>query len=251
MPLLELKNLNIHFPESNFTAVHGSRFHIEEGEILALVGESGSGKSLTALSILGLCPATANISGEILFASENLNSKPYPAKVRGNKIALIPQDPLSSLNPMYTILNQLEEALKIYQNLNSKDSYDKCLKALEDVGIPDPARCLDAYPHELSGGMRQRVMIAMALINDPDLIIADEPTTALDVTVQAVILDLLKSLKKTILFITHDLGVVAEIADRVLVMQEGRIVERAGVYDIFEKPQESYTQELLNSIPKL
>ena len=252
MPLLEVKQLKIIFPETNFIAVNGINFEIKQGEILALVGESGSGKSLTALSILGLQPVNATISGSIHFEGMDLVKKPYPSAVRACKIALIAQDPLSALNPMYSIKDQLSEAVQIYQkNLSNKEVYQLCFDYLEKVGIPDPARTLSAYPHEISGGMRQRVMIAMAIINEPDLLIADEPTTALDVTVQAVILELLKSLKNTILFITHDLGVVAEIADRVLVMNHGDIIESGTVFEIFDKPQEDYTKQLLAAVPSI
>lgn len=249
--MLKVSQLKVYFPDNKFIAVDGIDFEINQGEILALVGESGSGKSLTALSILGLQPVTAQLSGEINFAAMNLCSKPYPEAVRGKKIALIAQDPLSALNPMYSIYDQLAEAVQIYQKLTEDETYKLCFEYLEKVGIPDPDRCLKAYPHEISGGMRQRVMIAMAIINEPDLLIADEPTTALDVTVQAVILQLLKSLGKTILFITHDLGVVAEIADRVLVMKNGQIVESGTVYDIFEKPSQAYTKHLLEAVPSL
>ncbi|MDD9898499.1 MAG: ABC transporter ATP-binding protein [Candidatus Melainabacteria bacterium] len=249
--MLQVSRLKVYFPDNDFTAVDGIDFDIHDGEILALVGESGSGKSLTALSILGLQPVTAELSGEIKFDDLDLCTKPYPAGVRGKRISLIAQDPLSALNPMYSIYGQLSEAVKIYQALGERETYKLCFEYLEKVGIPDPERCLKAYPHEISGGMRQRVMIAMAIINEPDLLIADEPTTALDVTVQAVILQLLKSLGKTILFITHDLGVVAEIADRVLVMKNGKIVEAGTVYDIFEKPSEDYTKHLLGAVPSL
>lgn len=250
--LLSINKLKIEFPETNFIAVDEVSFEIQEGEILALVGESGSGKSLTALSILGLEPVAAKTSGKIIYAEKNLVQKPYPPAIRGKQISLIAQDPLSALNPMYSIYNQIAEAVLVYHpGLDTKQVYKRAFEYLERVGIPDPERCLAAYPHEISGGMRQRVMIAMAIINEPDLLIADEPTTALDVTVQAVILQLLKSLKKTILFITHDLGVVAEIADRVLVMKEGRIIESGTVFEIFEKPQHEYTKRLLAAVPSI
>lgn len=252
MSLLEVKDLTISFPASGFTAVNHISFEIKQGEILALVGESGSGKSLTALSVLGLQPHTAKLSGSIKFKDNILLSASYPQGIRGKEVGFIPQDPLSSLNPMFTISNQLYEAILVYHPHSSQtELYKKCFNYLERVGIADPERCLKSYPHEISGGMRQRVMIAMAIINEPDLLIADEATTALDVTVQAVILELLKSLNKTILFITHDLGVVAEIADRVLVMRSGQIVESGSVYDIFEKPNQEYTRELLAAVPKL
>lgn len=252
MPLLQIKDLTISFPASGFVAVNQISFEIMPGEILALVGESGSGKSLTALSILGLQPHTAKLTGSIQFKDKKLLDTNYPNGIRGKEIAFIPQDPLSSLNPMFSIANQLYEAIQVYNpHAMQSQLYSKSFSYLERVGIPDPDRCLKSYPHEISGGMRQRVMIAMAIINDPDLLIADEATTALDVTVQAVILELLKSLGKTILFITHDFGVVAEIADRVLVMKSGQIVESGSVYDIFEKPGQEYTKELLAAVPKL
>lgn len=256
-PLI-VNNFSLEFPESNFTAVKNINFEINQGEVLALVGESGSGKTLTALSIMGLQPINARLKGsiklnnDILFESNHYvhkSTSDYPKNIRGKKISLIPQDPMSALNPLFTIQEQLAEAYLVYNKNKSKEEVSEiCLNALNNVGIPDPLRCLKAYPHELSGGMRQRVMIAMAMINEPDLLIADEPTTALDVTVQALILELLKSLKKTILFITHDLGVVAEIADRVMVMNRGEIVESASVFDIFQKPENSYTKQLLASI---
>jgi ABC-type dipeptide/oligopeptide/nickel transport system ATPase component len=259
MKLLELENFSLRFPSANFTAVNNISFEIFSGEILALVGESGSGKSLTALSIMGLEPSKSELLGKIKFGNNILldsfefsATRHYPKNFRGQKIALIPQDPLSALNPMFSIKNQLAEAFEIYHPDTSHEDLEKiCLRALEQVGIADPARCLESFPHELSGGMRQRVMIAMAIINGPDLLIADEPTTALDVTVQALILELLKSLKKTILFITHDLGVVAEIADRVLVMKQGEIVESGTVYEIFDSPKNLYTKNLLSAVPRL
>jgi peptide/nickel transport system ATP-binding protein len=251
--MLELKNLSLIFPDTQFQALFDINFTIQEGEILALVGESGSGKSLTALGILGLQPTTARLSGDIILRGENIVHNGFASsslrKYRGKRIAYIPQDPLSSLNPVYTIADQLREAIEVHDP--SGYSYARVIDALNAVGIADPDRCYSAYPHELSGGMRQRIMIAMAIINNPDLLIADEPTTALDVTVQAVILRLLKSLNKTILFITHDLGVVAEIADRVIVLQRGRIVESASVFEIFEKPESAYTKELLAAIPRI
>lgn len=253
--LLAVENLTIRFPQNNFTAVNNLSFHINQGEILALVGESGSGKSLTALSILGLQPITASLNGSIKYKDQilfNSSTARFPQGIRGKEISLIPQDPLSSLNPMFSIQDQLYEAVQIYHSdLDEAEICRKCFMYLEKVGIPDPARCLKSYPHEISGGMRQRVMIAMAIINEPDLLIADEPTTALDVTVQALILDLLKSLGKSILFITHDLGVVAEIADRVLVLRHGQAVEESSVYDLYANPRELYTKELLAAVPRI
>ncbi len=258
-PLLSVKNFSLEFPEINFFAVNDISFEIYPGEILALVGESGSGKTLTALSLMGLEPINAKLYGDLSLNDQKLldasttgvlsKIRKFPSAIRGKKIALIPQDPMSSLNPMFSIYDQLAEAALVYQkNLNADEIYKHCFNALERVGIADPERCLKSYPHELSGGMRQRVMIAMALINEPDLLIADEPTTALDVTVQATILELLKSLGKTILFITHDLAVVAEIADRVIVMNKGKIVESNTVYDLFAKPRDDYTKTLLAAI---
>ncbi len=274
--MLEIKNLSLIFPETAFQALFNLSFNINEGEILALVGESGSGKSLTALSILGLQPVTARLDGSIMLGEDFLlkavQDRPFSSKVnplihkfRGKRIAFIPQDPLSSLNPVYTIGDQIIEAIVVHHpdfaerkfaslflTQNDKQRLkQKVIDGLNAVGIADPERTYSAYPHELSGGMRQRGMIAMAIVNEPDLLIADEPTTALDVTVQALILKLLKSLNKTILFITHDLGVVAEIADRVIVMQSGRIVEEKSVFDIFEKAESAYTKELLAAIPRI
>lgn len=248
--LLEIENLKLSFP-NGFEAIKGINLNMKEGEILALVGESGSGKSLTALSILGLQPVTANISGQIKFQDRDIGDYGFQ-DLRGKKVSLIPQDPLSSLNPVYTIGEQLTEAIGVHSPEMSFEAMKaKSLDYLDKAGIPDVERCFASYPHELSGGMRQRVMIAMAIINDPDLIIADEPTTALDVTVQAIILKLLKSLNKSILFITHDLGVVAEIADRVLVMKDGLLVESNDVFELFASPQEDYTKNLLAAVPRL
>jgi len=239
--ILSVNKLNLRFPETNFHAVHDISFELYQGETLALVGQSGSGKTLTVLSILGLEPVNSYISGQILFKdtfllnnSESLPSKnrKYPENIRGKHISLIPQDPLSALNPLMTIYQQLSEAYLIFNKKTSTQELEHlCISTLEQVGIADPTRCIKAYPHELSGGMRQRILIAMAIINNPDLIIADEPTTALDLTVQAIILELLKSLKRTMLFITHDMGVVAEVADRVIQMDSGKIVKSASVFD--------------------
>jgi ABC-type dipeptide/oligopeptide/nickel transport system ATPase component len=247
--LLKVKDLSLNFPRLGFTAANQVNFSIGEAEVLALVGESGSGKSLTALSILGLQPVTAERQGEVWFKGQMISEYKFEQyrTIRGKSITYIPQDPLSSLNPVYRVGDQLLEAIWVHSHkrYTKKEAKEKILDYLDKVGIADPRRCFDAYPHEISGGMRQRIMIAMAIINDPDLIIADEPTTALDVTVQAVILELLRSLRKTILFITHDLGVVAEIADRVIVMKQGAIVEEASVFNIFNNPREAYTKELL------
>ena len=222
--LLEVNNLQTHFPTRGglVKAVNDVTFHIDEGELLGLVGESGCGKSITALSIMRLISAPGKVAGgEILFKGENLLgfSDERMRQIRGNDIAMIFQDPMTSLNPVYTVGEQIAEALRLHRKMNKKQAQDAAIEAMKEVSIPDPARRAGDYPHQLSGRMRQRVMIAMALACDPELLIADEPTTALDVTIQAQILELLDNLRKTrklaILLITHDLGVVAEVADRV------------------------------------
>ena len=258
--LLEVKNLETHFPTRAGTvkAVNDVSFYIDEGELLGLVGESGCGKSITALSLMRLItPPGKIIGGSIKFKNEELTtvSVERMREIRGNDIAMIFQDPMTSLNPVYTVGEQIAEALRLHQNLNQKDALDRAIEAMKEVAMPAPERRVKDYPHQLSGGMRQRVMIAMALACNPELLIADEPTTALDVTIQAQILELLNELQITrklaILLITHDLGVVAEVADRVAVMYTGRIVEESGVGEIFEKPKHPYTQGLLRSVPKL
>ncbi len=258
--LLEIKNLQTQFPTRAgiVRAVDDVSFYIDEGELVGLVGESGSGKSITALSVMRLIAAPGKIvGGEILFKGENLLgfSDERMRELRGNDVAMIFQDPMTSLNPVYTVGEQIAEALRLHRKLNKPDAWKAAIEAMEEVSIPDAARRAKDYPHQLSGGMRQRVMIAMALACNPELLIADEPTTALDVTIQAQILELLDELRKTrklaILLITHDLGVVAEVADRVCVMYTGKIVEESGVEEIFEKPKHPYTQGLLRSIPKL
>ena len=258
--LLEVKNLETHFPTRAgvVKAVNDVSFHLDAGELLGIVGESGCGKSITSLSIMRLIAAPGKIvGGEILFKGENLlkASDERMREIRGNDIAMIFQDPMTSLNPVYTVGEQIAEALRLHRKLSRKDAYQAAIEAMREVAIPDPKRRVDDYPHQLSGGMRQRVMIAMALACGPELLIADEPTTALDVTIQAQILELLDNLRKTrqlaVLLITHDLGVVAEVADRVCVMYTGRIVEEAAVSEIFEHPRHPYTQGLLRSVPKL
>jgi oligopeptide/dipeptide ABC transporter ATP-binding protein len=258
--LLEVKNLQTHFPTKAGTvkAVDGVSFHIDKGELLGLVGESGCGKSITALSVMRLiAPPGKIVGGEILFEGEDLLkvSDERMREIRGDDIAMIFQDPMTSLNPVFTIGNQIGEALRLHRKLSRKDARDAAIAAMKEVAIPDPARRVDDYPHQLSGGMRQRVMIAMALACDPKLLIADEPTTALDVTIQAQILELLNELRKTrelaVLLITHDLGVVAEVADRVAVMYTGKIVEESSVEGLFANPKHPYTVGLLNSVPKL
>jgi oligopeptide/dipeptide ABC transporter ATP-binding protein len=258
--LLEVKNLETHFPTRAgvVRAVNNVSFHLDAGELLGLVGESGCGKSITSLSIMRLIAPPGKIAGgEILFKGENLlkASDERMREIRGDDISMIFQDPMTSLNPVYTVGEQIAEALRLHRKLSRKDAYAAAIEAMKEVAIPDPARRVDDYPHQLSGGMRQRVMIAMALACDPELLIADEPTTALDVTIQAQILELLDNLRQTrklaVLLITHDLGVVAEVADRVAVMYTGRIVEEATVEEIFEQPRHPYTQGLLRSVPKL
>ena len=258
--LLEVNHLETQFPTRAglVKAVNDVSFHIDEGELLGLVGESGCGKSITALSVMRLIAAPGKIvGGEILFKGRDLLklSNEEMRQIRGDDISMIFQDPMTSLNPVYTVGEQITEALRLHRNLNKKDAWDAAVEAMKEVAIPDPARRVKDYPHQLSGGMRQRVMIAMALACDPELLIADEPTTALDVTIQAQILELLNHLRETrklaVLLITHDLGVVAEVADRVCVMYTGRIVEESGVDEIFERPKHPYTQGLLKSVPKL
>lgn len=260
-PLLEVVNLKTHFgSETGYvTAVDGISFHIEEGEVLGVVGESGCGKSVTAESILRLHDEEFNTvyEGEIKLKGEDLFRLPLSKmqSIRGNEISMIFQDPMSSLNPVYTVGNQLMEAILLHQKIGKKKAYDKALELLELTGIPSPKIRMTKYPHELSGGMQQRVMIAIGLACQPALLIADEPTTALDVTIQAQILDLMlrlnEELNMGVIFITHDLGVVAEICDRVVVMYLGQIVEEADTETLFEQPAHPYTSGLLQSIPRM
>ncbi|WP_395712668.1 ABC transporter ATP-binding protein [Reyranella sp.] len=258
--LLEVRDLSVNFGRGD-KAVHAVRnvsFEIARGETLALVGESGSGKSVTALSVLQLLPypMASHPTGSIRFQGRELVGAPAREllDVRGNRVSMIFQEPMTSLNPLHTIERQVNEVLILHKGLNRQAARQRTLELLEQVGIPDAANRLDAYPHQLSGGQRQRVMIAMALANEPDLLIADEPTTALDVTIQAQILKLLKSLQArygmALLFITHDLGIVRKMADRVCVMTQGRIVEQGLVAQVFDAPQHSYTQHLLSAEPK-
>lgn len=253
-PLLSIRDLTIAFGANK--AVDSISFDIAPGETVALVGESGSGKSVTALSVLRLLPPAAQMSGQVLFKDQNLVSAPDSElrAVRGNDISMIFQEPMSSLNPVHTIERQIGEVLAVHQGLRPNAARARTLELLDAVGIPDPKSRLASYPHQLSGGQRQRVMIAMALANEPDLLIADEPTTALDVTVQAQILALLKSLQARLgmamLFITHDLGIVRKVADRVCVMTKGEIVEAGPVERVFSAPQHAYTRHLLAAEPK-
>jgi oligopeptide/dipeptide ABC transporter ATP-binding protein len=258
--LLEVKNLQTHFPTRGglVRAVDGVSFHVDKGELLSIVGESGCGKSMTALSVMRLIsPPGKIVGGEITFDGEDLlrASEERMRAIRGDDIAMIFQDPMTSLNPVYTIGDQIGEALRLHRGLSRSSARQATIEAMREVAIPDPARRVDDYPHQLSGGMRQRVMIAMALACDPKLLIADEPTTALDVTIQAQILELLNELRQTrelgVLLITHDLGVVAETADRVAVMYTGRIVEESPVEELFARPRHPYTEGLLRSVPKL
>ena len=259
-PLLSVRDLSVAFAQGGktSTAVDRISFDIAKGETLALVGESGSGKSVSALSVLKLLPypSASHPSGEIRFGGEDLLSlgEKELRRVRGNKITMIFQEPMTSLNPLHTIEQQIVEVLSIHQGMREPQARERTVALLKEVGIRDPEKRLGAYPHQLSGGQRQRVMIAMALANEPDLLIADEPTTALDVTVQAQILELLAKLKAkkgmSMLFITHDLGIVRKIADRVCVMTKGKIVETGPTNDIFADPQHDYTRHLLAAEPK-
>ena len=258
--LLEVKNLQTQFRTRAgvVRAVDGVSFRLGRGELLGLVGESGCGKSVTALSVMRLvAPPGKIVGGEVLFDGEDLlkASESRLREIRGDDIAMIFQDPLTSLNPVYTVGEQIAEALRLHRKMNHRQAREAAVEAMREVSIPDPARRADDYPHQLSGGMRQRVMIAMALACGPKLLIADEPTTALDVTIQAQILELLDELRRTrelaVLLITHDLGVVAEVADRVAVMYTGRIVEESPVAELFARPKHPYTEGLLRSVPKL
>jgi peptide/nickel transport system ATP-binding protein len=260
-PLLEVEGLKTHFftRDGVVRAVDGVSFSIQPGETLALVGESGCGKSVTSLSILRLIasPPGRTVAGAIRFDGRDLLglSEPAMRKVRGNEISMIFQEPMTSLNPVLTVGRQIAEALVLHRGLDRAQASARAIEMLRLVNIPEAARRAEEYPHQMSGGMRQRVMIAMALACDPKLLIADEPTTALDVTIQAQILDLMRALKEktgaAIMLITHDLGVVAEMAQRVVVMYAGRKVEEAAVNDLFERPRHPYTRGLMHSIPKL
>lgn len=260
-PLLSVENLNVSFatPDGVVRAVTDVSFHINTGETLGIVGESGSGKSVTASSILRLNNSvTATTSGQVLFDGNDVLTvdESEMRRIRGQDIAMVFQDPLSALNPFYTVGEQIAEAYLVHHPKATKsDVRSRVLEMLEKVGIPNPSKRIDEYPHEFSGGMRQRIVIAIALINSPRLLIADEPTTALDVTVQAQILDLMKDLQQetgmAIILITHDLGVVAEVADSALVMYGGRVVERADVMSIFSVPTHPYSWGLLGAVGSL
>jgi peptide/nickel transport system ATP-binding protein len=260
MKLLEVENLQTHFatPDGVVRAVEGVSFHIDAGETLGIVGESGCGKSVTAMSILRLIQEPpGKIAGTIRFDGRNLLdvAEQEMRGIRGNAISMVFQEPMTSLNPVLTVGRQIGETLQLHQGLSAREAEQKAIDTLVLVGIPAPQRRVREYPHQLSGGMRQRVMIAMALACNPKLLIADEPTTALDVTIQAQILDLMRDLKNrlgsAIMLITHDLGVVAEMCQRVVVMYAGRKVEEASVEEIFARPLHPYTRGLLGSVPKL
>lgn len=259
-PLLEVRNLKTYFytDDGVVKAVDGVDFYVKTGEVLGLVGESGCGKSVTSLSIMRLVGVPGKVvDGDILFGGKDLLEIPEDemVKVRGNRISMIFQQPQSSLNPVFTVGDQVAEVLQIHQNLDKEASWKRAVELLAMVGIPDAVNKAKAYPHEMSGGQAQRVMIAMALAMTPELLIADEPTTALDVTIQAQILDLIREMRTrlstAVILITHDLGIIAEMADRVAVMYAGRIVEQADVGDLFEYPLHPYTQGLIGSIPIL
>ncbi|MFD5795211.1 ABC transporter ATP-binding protein [Streptomyces diastatochromogenes] len=257
---LSVRDLRIHFNTDDglVKSVDGVSFDVRRGQTLGIVGESGSGKSVTSLGLMGLHrAANAKVSGEVwLDGQELIGADPDEVRrLRGRKLAMIFQDPLSAMHPYYKVGTQIVEAYRVHNKVSKKVARTRAIEMLDRVGIPEPAKRIDSYPHEFSGGMRQRAMIAMALVNNPELLIADEPTTALDVTVQAQILDLIRDLQKefgsAVIMITHDLGVVAEIADDVLVMYGGRCVERGPVGEIFDQPQHPYTWGLLGSMPRI
>jgi oligopeptide/dipeptide ABC transporter ATP-binding protein len=261
--LLELRNLTVEFPASPLalTAVRDVSFVVSRGEVLGLVGESGSGKSVTSLAIMRLLPSQARLSGEILFTtagkSQNLLTldSAQMRLLRGSRISMIFQEPMTALNPVMRVGEQIAEAVRAHAAVSKKDSWDRAVEALKEVAIDDPTRRARDYPHQLSGGMRQRVMIAMAIVNHPDMLIADEPTTALDVTIQAQILHLLAEIRErfglTMLFISHDLAVVSQVADRVAVMYAGNLVELGPRAEIFRAPAHPYTRGLLEAAPTL
>ena len=260
-PLLQIDDLHVHFNTSDgvVQAINGASLTLNPGEIVGLVGESGSGKSVTAMSILGLVPKPPAVypKGRILWKGIDLLTTPDREllEIRGGEISMIFQDPMTSLNPVYTIGHQISEMIRVHERISAKAAKERSIEMLNLVGVPNPQQRVDDYPHQFSGGMRQRAMIAMALSCNPELLIADEPTTALDVTIQAQILEILeksaRELNVAVLLITHDLGVVAGICDRVAVMYGGRIVEEAPVDDLFERPLMPYTWGLMKSIPQM
>ena len=259
--ILSVKNLKTHFSvgKSIVKAVDGVSFDLEAGKTFAIVGESGSGKSITALSIMGLLPnnLASTDRGEIIFNNNNLINmeEKEMRKIRGNSISMIFQEPMTSLNPVYDLSFQISEVITLHQNKNKKEARKIAIEMLDLVGIPEPQKRIDSFPHELSGGMRQRAMIAMALSCNPKILIADEPTTALDVTIQAQIIELIQELQKTlgmsIIFITHDLGVVSEISDHVMVMYLGNVMEIAETKELFNNPLHSYTKSLIDIAPQI
>ena len=251
-PILEIQNLSVEFPTKNelLQAIKNLSFNLSSGEILGIVGESGSGKSVTSLALIGLLPTSAKVTGNILFKNPQSDknsvdllslSADKRRTYRGGLISMVFQEPLTSLNPVYTCGEQVIEAILLHQKVSQKEAYRKAIALFDEVKLPDPRSMMKRYPHQLSGGQQQRIMIAMALSGNPAILIADEPTTALDVTIQATILQLLRELRNargmSIIFITHDMGVIAEIADRVIVMYRGKAVETAQVYDLFSNPQ--------------
>ena len=257
-PLLQVRNLHTVFPTQSgeVRAVNGINFNLDRGKVLGIVGESGSGKSVTAYSILRILDYPGNISqGEILYDNEDIvkMSNGNMRQIRGAKISIIFQDPMTSLNPVFTVENQLTEAIRLHTSRDRRQARERALEMLQLVGVNEPQKRLKQYPYQLSGGMRQRVMIAMALVCEPDILIADEPTTALDVTIQAQILELMQELKSklgmSIIMITHDLGVIAEMCDEIIVMYAGRVCERGTTDEIFYNPRHEYTKGLLRSIP--
>jgi oligopeptide/dipeptide ABC transporter ATP-binding protein len=258
-PILDVQGLTVDFPTDDgiVRAVRGVDFTLQAGEVLGIVGESGSGKSVTSLAIMGLLPRTAKVRGSARYRGRDLLklSEKEMTGIRGRHIAMIFQDPMTSLNPVYTVGWQLQEAVLAHQDISKKQAWERAVSLLDLVGIPNPRERANSYPHEFSGGMRQRAVIAISLTNDPDVIVADEPTTALDVTVQAQVLDTLERIQENteaaIVLITHDLGVVAGMADKVLVMYAGKPVEVGSVDDIYYQPRMPYTLGLLGSLPRL
>ena len=257
MALLEVNNLHVSFKTDagQVNAVNGVTFNLEKGKVLGIVGESGSGKSVTSYSVMGILPNNTSVSGSINFDGQELvgADEKTMKNIRGNRISIIFQDPMTSLNPTYTIGKQLTEAILLHTDRNKQEAYDRAVEMLTSVNVNEPQKRMKQHPFELSGGMRQRVMIAMALACEPDILIADEPTTALDVTIQAQILELMKKLQHelgmAIIMITHDLGVVAQMCDEVIVMYAGSICEQGTADEIFYNPQHEYTKGLINSLP--
>ncbi len=258
-PLLAVRDLTVTFrgDDGDVTAVRGMSFDVMPGEVLAVVGESGSGKSVTSLAIMGLLPRSATVTGSVMFAGQELLGADNKAmrKIRGKDIAMIFQDPMTALNPVFTVGEQIVEAITLHQEVSKNQAQDQATELLAQVGIPDPGRRIKLYPHEYSGGMRQRAMIAMSMANGPKLLIADEPTTALDVTIQAQVLQVIRKAQAVtgaaMMLITHDLGVVAGLADRINVMYAGAVFESGGIDDIFYRTANPYTLGLLGSIPIL